>query len=254
MEQQNHNNPKAKTSVNDGRLTADSIHLNDLNRPLFNELSADGYHFTLLSYLDAKPWELHRCEDFEKTRRYIIKAYSTESNCEQLTHELLHVWMEQKGFSYYLEIYNYLDSSAKNTINDYIFPVTFNTSLAANQRFKAFNNMLAHATMLDKFVALGFEKSRFLYSSQSIEQKIEKFNNRETSFLMCYWHLRLIEKMETFSKEEIEILHKLLQVRSESWYEFSVIMYKSWVCEFLGVDNKGFYKKLVATYNRLTPS
>lgn len=257
MERQSNDSQSHK--ITERLLTNEDPLLGYLCLPLFQELHEYGYQFKLMISATAGAWQLDRDGDFVNTKLYIIKAILGELNHEQLTHELLHVWLDHKGFAHYLEIQKALNSDAKNTINDYIFPVAFNTSMAENQRFIDFNNRLAHVKMLDQFIALGFDKANFLFTKPDFEKLkqsyMSKINLWNTSkgycVLLDYWSLRLINKMETLTDEEVETLDGLLRERSLEWYNFAQKMYESWQKDFCAIDNLGFYKKLVYEYSRL---
>jgi hypothetical protein len=261
MEQQNHNNPKAKTSKNDGLLTADSIHLNDLNRPLFDELIATGIAFYIEDIPCDKSWMVYKSKQVDKT--YTIICTSSVANPLQLTHELLHIWMELKGFCHYYDLDKKLsEENSKNyseIIANHIFNNTKHRDLEMNNDFVEYDNRLAHVKMLVKFESLGFEKSDFLYTKpnfenleQSYKSKIKDFDTGKVySLLLDYWSLQLIDKMETLNNKEIKTLRELLQKRSEIWFDFAKKMYTAWIEEFSGIYNVNFYKKLVDEYDWL---
>jgi hypothetical protein len=167
--------------------------------------------------------------------------------------------METKGFTYYTEISEKLCEDYIKVINCDIFNNKQNFCLELNGNFVEFENRLAHLKMLEQFIILGFNKANFLYSTPNFERLKQSYKFKITVFetsqvhdiLLDYWSLGLIKKMETLTIVEVETLENLLKKRSEPWFDFSEMMYESWEEDFRGIDNIGFYKKLVGEYKSL---
>lgn len=232
-------------------------HLNEHNRPLFEKLLQTGYKFNFKTKSSNQAWSMKR--SLGEIKVYCITSTSKTPHPEQLTHELLHLWLETQGYIHYEEMELHLFPYLIYELIKIICPCDKRKPLASNDCYVEFDNMLAHVRMFEEYVGLGFDKTEFLYTKPCIIEKqnqykfkIEDFDEKKICFLiMDFWNLKMIKKMGTLNAQEIETLEGLLQERSHPWFKFSEMMYKLWREDFRGIDNIGFYKRLVSEYDML---
>jgi hypothetical protein len=115
--------------------------LNEPNEKLLEKLRSNGVIIDFEITPDTDSWGV------KELFHYKITANDEKSNPAALAHELLHIQLEQMGYSGPIEVYKYFNETNS------VFTVTYIAEL---------NNTIAHFKMLDDFLQMGYNIDEFL--------------------------------------------------------------------------------------------
>lgn len=230
-------------------LTDDNI--DERNRPLLEELMSKGLVFYLEIFCyKNEDWVISKSEE-----TYNIIIRSSQPNYEQLAHELLHAWLENKGFYDKRELDIKLSAASKTKLIKDVFGLKACNNFYQCIELTSFNNDLAHVHMFDKFVALGYEKEKFLFSNllfkdylEDLQRRLNPENLSNYVVLKTFWSIKLYQRRNNLNKEEESCLLNILRRKNVYLFQFAERMYSHWLTNNNGYNNLDFFYYMIKEY------
>ncbi|MFN8237324.1 MAG: hypothetical protein U0T77_04075 [Chitinophagales bacterium] len=244
-------------------LDENNINIDYRNKLLFNEIYSNG---NVIELCKNEPvmngaWcmDFIGIDDFGK-KVYRIYANTIEPNYAQFTHELLHIWLYDRGNKNTNELEILLEN-VKHSLINIVFESDYESKGLKNDHFVVFENLISHFKMIDKFIELDFNRNEFLYSYKNDYdcilnelQIIEENSSIRPNYyyILLYLRIRSLEFIHSeYSLSEItQLLHRLknlINQKVKNLIKFCDAFFEKWI-DSLGADNYELYQFMLDNY------